>query len=321
MLVLSVGAERGDGEDSGARAVAVARATLALQTARRDYAQSRFARCAERLEGAERLLRAHAEGAVGLELAQRLNLWAGLCHSVGGATETARRAFARAGRLPGPGPDPQVFPPAVMKLYRQVTGDGARRRCALKLDGDGKELRLDGRSAAAGELVEAGEHYASWRTSGPRADLVRVGEDCSLVLPEGVAGGAALTREEAGQPELLAAVGAAAGVERLVLVGVEREGFLLGVFDVRRGVFLARPALRASASALAAGRWIEKGRGQKGPDEPGGRRSTEERSAGRAWYTRWWVWTLVGAAVTATAVILPVALTSGRRYELDGSAA
>jgi hypothetical protein len=35
----------------------------------------------------------------------------------------------------------------------------------------------------------------------------------------------------------------------------------------------------------------------------------------RSWYTRWWVWTIVGTALTAAAVTVPLALRDSDRYE------
>lgn len=80
-----------------------------MKSARQAYASSQFERCATGLARAERDLARQLRAPGDLVLMKRLNEWIGLYLSAGGQAEDAAAAFARAARLPGPAPDPDVF--------------------------------------------------------------------------------------------------------------------------------------------------------------------------------------------------------------------
>jgi hypothetical protein len=284
---------------AGARALAEVRAKRALAAARTDYANSRFSACTARLERAEAALRRQLHRPADLELVKRVNLWIGLCHAVAGAGDRSQTAFLRAVRLPGAGPDPSLFPPAVMQQYRSAQTTATGRACRLRLTAPG-EVELDGRRVEARSEVAPGEHYAQWAG---RSDRVRINDDCRLVLDDGpTATAPQLTRREAGDRGFLAEVGRAAGVKQIPLAHIENRQVTVSVFDVEGGRFVQRR--RALAASLGAEQAcpVEPGRdGGSGSDGP----------APRPWYKRWWVWTLVGVGVAA-AVTIPLVLTQGR---------
>jgi hypothetical protein len=291
-------------EDDGAhgvtRALAVARSQRSLAEARRDYTRSRFDRCAARLRGAELDLRLWLRQDEDLALMKRLNLWLGLCLAVAGESTTAGRAFVRAARLPGPGPDGQIFPPQVMKQYREATAPGDAETCNIQLDGGHSEVRIDGRTTKSGAAVTPGQHYAVWQRHGIRSALVQLDPPgCRLNPPvlSAVAGGPVVGPAEAQDRAFLARVGRIAGVQKVWLVQGVGDGMQAKLFDVGSAAF-SGPSRRFDSLG-----------GSTGPPK--------HRAAPQAtpWYKKWWVWTLVGVGVGA-AVVVPVVLSREERYDL-----
>jgi len=291
----------GDGEaDVAVRALARTRIEHELARARVDYANSRFEACARRLARLEQRARWQLRAAEDLPRMRQLNLWLGLCHAVDGQPDQARAAFSLAARLPGSGPDPALFPPAVMELFRAA--QAARGGCRLRTASQGGGLLLDGRQVEPGAEVAPGEHYAVWDG---QSDRRRVEGECRLDLATPVPTQTLrLDPPELASAAFLQALGRAAGVKELVVAESGARGVTLGVFDVGARRFTRRGAPLLGAAAPAG-------------STPACTEAVEEPAPGSAWYRRWWVWTLVAAGV-ATAVIVPVALTQpgSTRYEV-----
>jgi hypothetical protein len=143
-------------------ALARTRVTRALVLARRDYAESAFERCERRLLDVECGLRIRGTGD-DAELLKRLEQWLGLCQAAYGAEDAAALSFRRSAKLPGPPPDPAIFPPPIMELHqRAIAGDQpGDRTCedaspiALTAEeaGDGAFLAEVGRNAGVEQLV------------------------------------------------------------------------------------------------------------------------------------------------------------------------
>jgi hypothetical protein len=270
------------------------RVERALTKARSDYATSHFKACARRLDRVEQQVQWHLRGKADLAQIKRLNLWLGLCRAVADEPEGARAAFARAARLPGADPDPSLFPPAVMALFRAAKAP--RDRCVLQIP-ETADLQLDGRAVTPGARIAPGEHYV---IQDGRSARRRVGGDCGLDLSTLPLPALHLDPEEAESSEFLETLGRAAGVERIALAqGGARV--TVSIFDVGGRRFVQRNAplgltLRPETPATER-------RGKPAPARP--------------WYRRWWIWALVGTAVAA-AVVVPVVLTQtgSTRYEV-----
>lgn len=297
--VLQLGVATSEGAP-GNRALAIARAHRSLARARKDYAQSRFARCAERLGRAEHLLHRHLRRDEDLFLIKQLNLWRGLCLSFAGQKAAAAAHWTKATRLPGAGPDPKVFPPQVMQRYHSLQAQRVKRTCVLQLGGTTSSVWIDGKAVAAGELVEPAERYVFWNNRKCSARL-RIPETCRLDLPAcPVPPAGQVTAEEAQDTPFLQKVGRAAGARQVWLLHGGGQGEMrLSKLDVSSARFIERhQALLPSAGA-------------SGDAD----RSTGSAQPPKAWYKRWWVWTLIGAGVAA-AVVIPVVVTQEQRYDL-----
>ena len=288
-------------EAAALEALVQGRTERELALARTDYADSRFDACNRRLTRLEERVRWQIRGARSLPLVKQINLWLGLCRGVADERGAARAAFARAVRLPGPGPDPSLFPPAVMELYRSA--HAPEGGCRLRLPHGAAEVELDGRPVRAGAEVVPGEHYVVWDE---RSDRRKVDGDCRLDLGAPPSPPALrLDEEEAVSPGFLQALGRGAHQERVVIAHRGGSQVTLSVFDVAGRRFISKDAplvgLRPPATPAPETRPVE---GDDGAGAP-------------PWYRRWWVWALVGGVVV-TAVVVPVALTqSGEtRYEV-----
>lgn len=285
---------------AGSSAVASARVERAMGQARDAYAASQFTRCARLLQAAEVRLQHHLRRRGDLARVKRLNLWLGLCQTLTGDAEAAALSWSRAARLPGPGPDPKVFPPQVMRQYRELVARRAKQAaetCTLTLSGSTRSVLINGRPVAAGELVQPGEHYVIWPEG--RSARQRIGAACRLVLPTGAGGReAGVTEEEAADAGFLGQVGRAAGVTNIWLLESKPARLQVSVFDVARGAFVERSRQLLPPAGGAA--------------QPA---SAPTETGPSPWYRRWWVWTLIGAGVAA-AVIIPVMATQEQRYDI-----
>jgi len=287
-------------------AVAVVRANLALKAARKAFANSRFEVCIAQTATAEAGLARAIRRPADLERLRTLNLWLGLCHAASGGSAVAKAVFARAARLPGPKPDPSLFAPQVMQLYRSAEGEARGRTCGLHLSG--KAVELDGRRVESGSQIARGEHYVTCDGDGGARFSARipVGQSCSLQLSQATEAPPALSAAEAGDRSFLIRVGREAGVRRIVIAHGAGPNVRISVFDVTGGKYLR------NAQRLDSNLWGKETAPCEEPKVDGG------AGGGSPWYRRWWVWALVGAGV-ATAVVVPVVIsTSGEtRYKLS----
>jgi hypothetical protein len=297
--VLQLGVATGEGAP-GSRAIAIARAHRALSEARKDYAQSRFSRCAERLDRAELQLQRHLQRAEDLALVKQVCLWQGLCRSFSDEKGAAAAYWIRATRIPGPGPDPNVFPPQAMKRYRGLQARRPGRTCVLRLVETTSSVQIDGKSVAAGELVEPDERYVIWSNRRCSARL-RIPETCQLDLPAcPVPPAGQVTAEEAQNRRFLQRAGRAAGAREVWLLHSGQGEVRLSKLDVASARFSERHQPLLSTTGKSPDTGTHPNVGQEQP---------------KVWYKRWWVWTLIGAGVTA-AVVIPVVATQEQRYDL-----
>jgi hypothetical protein len=177
-----------------ARAVERVRAEEALAAARRLYTASAFDQCSATLIQAEARFRTLLARRSDFEAMKQINLWLGLCLAVSGDPDAAGVAFARARRLPGAGPNPDLFPPEILDLTEPR---GEIAECELTIDA----RMVDGKRVARGEELEIGDHYAT----GARTGRFTLDEDCAVSWavdaspPAGV-----LTKREAADPDFRA---------------------------------------------------------------------------------------------------------------------
>jgi hypothetical protein len=291
LLLLSVGAiedeARADalllpadvksGSNRAYRAVTFARAERSLAEARSFYAESRFDLCLSALEPMEIALASIAIDSEGELLLKTVNQWIGLCASAERDEGKALAALKRAAHLPGPPPDPELFPPKAMALHKRAESEDAKS-CVLDLAG-APELWIDGKRLREGEPISRGEHYVRWGDRAGKIDL----SSCSVALPAiGARTELVILEEEERDPAFLKRVLELSSAPRLLLIGdssaiaFDRSG----EFSALDGAAIPKPA--------AAER----------DDEP----------------SLWWAWILIGAAAGA-AIAAPIALSSGGSKE------
>ena len=287
------------------RAVIWARATRALRLARRSYIRSSFGWCQRRLLTVEKESRVALRTQGDFETMKRINQWLGLCTAVRGDKREAAAVFDRAVRLPGPAPDPQVFPPAVMALYAEAGSANKASQCG-PLETSGRVLKLlDGQEVQKGDKTAVGEHYAVWEGG---AGLVTVDEHCRLVPSE--PGAASLgqdgivTYRELEDEAFARAVAVRAESAKLSFrhIGSGREF----AYDRSEGglteVPLSSPS-SASGSLFPAPPPREDG---SLAGSVSSSKSSSVSNSKRVWYEQWWVWAAMGAVVV-TAIAVPVA--------------
>lgn len=295
------------------RAVVWARASRGLQLARQAYLRSSFGWCQRRLLKVERESRGALQTAEDFETMKRLNQWLGLCTAVRGGKREAAAAFARAASLPGPSPDPQVFPPAIMNLYNKAVHATQGARCGpLKTSGFRPKL-IDGRRFRSAEEVTIGQHYVAWEGG---SGLVTISANCRLMptkddplseqdalvtsreLEDVVFAGILAERTRSKQLAFRHSGSGRRFVYRLADGRLTESGSDPQTQDLRATATSSRTSSRSSSKrrALSPGLLAY-------PPGPYSAASAEPH-----WYQRWWVWALVGGVVV-TSVVIPIALT------------
>ena len=244
---------------------------------------------------------------------KRLNQWLGLCTAVRGDRREAAEMFARAARLPGPPPDPQVFPPAIMALYARAAQSPPTARCA-PVQAAGVRLKLiDGRTHQTDEATTVGHHYAAWEGG---SGLITINGTCRMMPlrdPPLSEQDALVSSRELEDDSFTAALAVRTQTTKLAFrhMGSGRkfvyrlaEGRLMELPSATRG-----PDLRATATSSPTSSRSSNRRALS-PDLTGpvSSRPYSADSARPPWYERWWVWALVGGVVV-TSVVIPVALT------------
>ncbi len=287
------------------------RAKQALAKARHYYTDSRFTDCSKLLLDAETQLRYFLRSPEDWHIIKQLNQWIGLCYLSEGDRQSGVAAFGRAVKLPGPLPDPAIFPPPVMKEYQACSTSTLRHRCQLKALKGNAEIYLSGKLTRTGSDVEFGETYLAWRINGEWfSDRVMIDEKCRLPVPEKRLAGAQLTisTDEAKNSSFLFQLGKVSDSKQIVLFYGADDDLQLRRFNVSQGRFIdPTNALPFKASNLLSSPQPAvdlKAEVEKNPQD-----------SSHAWYKRWWVWTLVGTAVAA-AITVPIILNSGTQYDL-----
>ena len=323
--------------------LALARADVAIVAARRAYAGSEFGRCIRRMHEAEdalaRAIRpdgggdAAQNGAASWHLLERVNLWLGLCLAVSGRSAEADHTFRRAIALGGTGPDPALFPPAVMGRFRRLMRQ--RGRCELQLPVGARWL--DGRPLAGARRVAVapGQHYLVHlepQRGLPRSGRVVIDARCGLgPLPLAGANGL-LGTGESQDTSLLVAIGHRARCLRIRLLSDQGGETKQRLFDVPLGQFVRWYPSRVASAARTT---TSAPSGVAGPATPpvpaalpGGAAapvgdtalvpmpSSKPQVLRRRWYRKWWVWALVGAAA-GVAVAVPLLAQPSPRYQVS----
>lgn len=316
-------------------ALARTRAARALDAARRLYTRTDFAGCIALLSITEQELgRSLADEDAALQRAHALlaqvNLWLGVCQWAAGDPQTAATAFVRSAQLPTrPAPDPRLLPPELVEAHRiAVSAPRPETSCEVEPPLRGEQLLVDGREPVVeGQRfrTSAGTHYLTIRVrcSDGAGDCTalqrRIGAEgmrslrleagtlrCRVQVPSIPAPSrvtcaasseasapalvAALTRESGAGFALIAAVDDGKIALRLLRAG--GEGFSRQLVSELEGE-APRAALERNLPLVLGAR----------PAAP------VRRPERKAWYERWWVWTVAGAVMAGTATAISVAAT------------
>jgi hypothetical protein len=313
-----------------AAALGRVRATRALSRSRQLFTRTDFQGCSALLAISEReLAGALIDGAPDarrrtLELLARVNLWLGICRWGEGKMEVAADHFVRSGRLPGrPAPDPALLAPEIVRAHAEAAAaEGPELSCAVEPSLQRREVWIDGGAAVQGQAsvaLRAGTHYVS--VSVPCEDRSPVScrlprirsfafraepERCRIYLPSSGSAGplACIDHSEARDTGFVSELTAEVGSARALVISVEKEQVALRLFRAGERAFgqqVTTPitSKRGWRGALTHSLDLLYG---TAPENGTGRSS---RSV--AWYRRWWVWTLVGAAVAGSVVAVVLA--------------
>ena len=316
-----------------ATATARVRAARALTRARKLYTRANFAGCVSLLSITEQelglqladsqggaLLRAH-------QLLARVNLWLGICQWAAGDPQTAASSFVRSSQLPGsPVPDPRLLPPAVVRAYRaSVVAPRQQVSCQLVPPLTPAQVQVNGKGPVVLKgrvLVPVGTHYLVLtlppaQQTADRRDRLSLrlqasAPGCKVQLPPVATRGAAIScvnPKEASDPLFVAAVtGEAAAAGSLV---VSQQNGRLAMRLLRQGrveferqlMVKVGPQKRPAEVIAHSMRLLLAG-------DPRPRTVTTTRENG--WYTKWWIWALVGTAVVVTTTTAIVASKNDR---------
>lgn len=309
----------------GAAALARVRAARALARARGLYTRANFAGCVALLSITEQEL--------GLRLADprstrqqqahrllaRVNLWLGVCQWAAGDPQTAATSFLRSSQLPGsPAPDPRLLPPAVVRAYRgAVVAPRQQVACKVEAPLTPSAVQVNGRGPlvqADSILVPAGTHYLVLAPAeGKRSLRLQASAlGCRVQVPSTTASPrACVSKAESADAALVAGVTEEAGAAGSLVISLDGDRLALRLQrGAGKAVFERQLMVR-----LEAGETLTRDRLARsiGLLLGGATRATAPRPTTRGvWYTRWWVWAIVGAAVAVTATTAIVASRSDR---------
>ena len=313
-----------------AAALARVRAGQALRRARGLYTRANFEGCVALLSITEQELGLHLADHRGARqqeahrLLARVNLWLGICQWAAGDPQTAAVAFVRSSQLPGsPVPDPRLLPPGVVRAYRDaVVAPRQQVGCQVLSPLTPQMVQVNGHGPVVqGKevLVPTGTHYLVLAVPGSKYGkrslrLQASSLRCRVQIP---ASRPARTRtcvslKEATDSAFAARITEETGAAGSLVVSLNGGRLALRLHRRQSGAVFERQlmvqvgassgpaeaALARSMRLLLAG-----GTRPATPPPPG--------SVDR-WYTRWWVWALVGTAVAVTATSAILASQSDR---------
>jgi len=299
------------------------RAARALSRSRQLFTRTDFRGCSALLSISEREL----AGAVidvepntrrrTLDLLARVNLWLGICRWGAGDMEAAADHFVRSGRLPGrPAPDPALLAPEIVQAHAEAAAaQGPEVSCVIEQSLRQRDMWIDGLAVQgdASIALRAGTHYVSVALpcKGSSADCppglrsfafkAEAGR-CRIYLPS--SGTAApldcVDRSEAYDARFVSELTAEVGSARTLVVSVEKQQVALRLFRAGERTFgqqVTTPVRNKTdwRAALTHSLDLLYGTTQETS-------RVDRPSRATAWYRRWWVWTLVGAAVAGSVV-------------------
>jgi len=326
-----------------ASALARTRAARALTSARQLYTRTDFAGCIALLSITEQELgRSLADDDLPLQRAHDLlaqvNLWLGICQWAAGDPQTAASSFVRSSQLPTrPAPDPRLLPPELVEAHRAAIGSPRpETSCEVEAPLRGAYLLVDGREPIIeGQRFRTlvGTHYLTLRVRCPSsvpeclALQRRIGSEgmrslrleagalrCRVQIPSialssrGTCGAAS----EAQAPSFVAALTRESGAAMTIVAALSEGKIALRL--QRKGNSEFSRQLVTELEGESPRRVIERNL----PLVLGLAPATPPVRPGRkAWYERWWVWTLVGAAVVgATAASIAATRSSTTEYRV-----
>jgi hypothetical protein len=325
-----------------AAALARVRADRALAAARQLYTRTDFAGCIALLSITEQELgRSLADADASLQRAHALlaqvNLWLGVCQWAAGDPQTAATSFVRSAQLPTrPIPDPRLLPPELVEAHRAaIAAPRQETSCEVEAPLRGEHLLLDGREPVVeGQKFRTlvGTHYLTVRVSCPAASA-----ECSALQRRIGSEGMRSLRLEAGALRCRVQIPSIPAASRVtcaatsevrsapVVAALTRESgaALTIVTSVSDGKIALRLQRRGSAEfsrqlvTELEGESPRRALERNLPLVLGAAPPPITRPVRKAWYERWWVWTLVGGAVVgATAASIAAAQSTTREYRI-----
>ena len=312
-----------------AAAQARVRAGRALSRSRDLYTRANFAGCVALLSITEQELGLHladhrsAPQQEAHRLLAQVNLWLGICQWAAGDPQTAAISFVRSSQLPGsPVPDPRLLPPAVVRAYRNaVVAPRQQVGCEVLPPLTPDMVQVNGRGPVVqgkSVLVPTGTHYLVLALPGhpPGKRSLRLqasSSRCKVQVPTTRPAGTrtCVSLKEASDPTFIARITTETGAAGSLVVSLDGDRLALRLHQKGKAVFERQLMVQVDAS--------------KGPAEVvvarsmrllllGGARpaAPPPNSSDDDWYTKWWVWALVGTAVAVTATTAIVASQSDR---------
>ncbi len=225
----------------------------------------------------------------------------------------------RSSQLPGsPAPDPRLLPPAVVSAYRAaVVAPRQQVACkveapltpsAVEVNGRGPVLRGDS------ILVPAGTHYLVLAPAGGKRSMRLQAADpgCLLRLPSTAAAArACVSKAESADAAFVAGVTEEAGAAGSLVISLDGRRLALRLQrGAGRAVFERQLMVRLEAGEALSRERLARSIGLLlGGATP---KPAPRPAASGGWYTRWWVWALVGTAVAVTATTAIVASRNDR---------
>lgn len=311
-----------------ASAQARVRAGRALTRARVLYTRANFAGCVALLSITEQELGLHLSDHRSTSqqeahrLLARVNLWLGICQWAAGDPQTAAIAFVRSSQLPGsPVPNPRLLPPAVVRAYRNaVVAPRQQVGCEVLSPLTPDMVQVNGRGPVVqgrNVLVPTGTHYLVLALPGhpPGKQSLRLQASslrCKVQVPSTrpTRARSCVSLKEASDPTFIASITRETGATGSLVVSLDGNHLALRLHQKGKAVFERQLMVQVDANKGPAEVVVARSmrlllHGGTGPTAPPPRSDD-------GWYTKWWVWALVGTAVAVTATTAIVASQNDR---------